>query len=198
MAPDCAADIAILLLAGGASARMGARDKLTEPVHGQPLVQLQAHRALEVSRDVTILLRPGNIAARQTLRGLPLRVMHPVEALEGMGGSLRAGSRTLADRPAFLLLLADLVELTPEDMRLVITARQNHPGAHIWRGMTSDGKPGHPILFDRVCYEDLSNLSGDQGARDILHHHPVHPVPLPGQRARRDLDTPSDWAEWQG
>lgn len=191
--------IPILILAGGASARMGARDKLTEDVDGLPLLRRQALRALKVSDHVAILLRPGNESARATIADLPLTILQPADALEGMGGSLRAGTRALQDHPAFLLLLADLVDITPEDMRRILTARETHQEAHIWRGTTEDGAPGHPILFDRTTYPDLLKLSRDDGGRAVIKAHAahVHPVPLPGERARRDLDSPADWAAWR-
>lgn len=191
--------IPILILAGGASSRMGARDKLTEDVDGLPLLRHQARNALTVSQNVTVLLRPGNEAARGSIDDLPVTILEPKAALEGMGGSLRAGTLALRDHPAFLLLLADLVEVTPNDMQQVIAARSQHPDARIWRGTTEDGAQGHPIVFDRAVFPDLLHLTGDDGGRAVItkHRAHLHRVPLPGQHARRDLDSPEDWARWR-
>jgi molybdenum cofactor cytidylyltransferase len=42
-------------------------------------------------------------------------------------------------------------------------------------------------------------LTGDTGAREVLKRHSdrVHLVPLKGDRALTDLDTPEDWAAWR-
>lgn len=192
--------VPILILAGGSSSRMGARHKLLETVHGQPLLRLQAWRALKTSRDVTVLIRPDQPALEHVLEGLPVTILTANEAIEGMGGSLRAGTMAHLRDKCFLMLLADLVEIEANDMRALITARtKNESAAHIWQATTEDGKPGNPILFDRAVYGDLLDLHGDIGARKLLqlHKDELTYVPLPGQRARMDLDTPEDWAAWR-
>jgi molybdenum cofactor cytidylyltransferase len=191
--------VPILILAGGASSRMGAREKLLEPVGGQPLLRLQAWRALKASREVTVLIRPGQPAVRRALAGLPLHVLVASEAFEGMGGSIRAGTRAHLRSRSFLMMLADLVEIEAQDLRAVMAARATHAEAAIWRGATEDGEPGHPILFDRAVYGDLLNLRGDDGGRRIMERWAdrVVLVPLKGKRARRDLDTPEEWDNWR-
>lgn len=189
----------VLILAGGSSSRMAPRNKLLENVDGQPLLRLQAWRALKASRDVTVLLRPNQPALKTALDGLPVRILTANEALEGMGGSIRAGTRSLQNAPCFLMLLADLVDIEAEDMRRVMSAREAKTGAVAWRGTTEDGKPGHPILFDSALYPELMELSGDQGAKAVLSRYAdqIVDVPLPGQRARTDLDSPDDWLLWR-
>lgn len=189
----------VLILAGGSSSRMAPRNKLLENVDGHPLLRLQAWRALKASRDVTVLLRPNQPALKTALDGLPVRILTANEALEGMGGSIRAGTRSLQNAPCFLMLLADLVDIEAEDMRRVMSAREAKTGAVAWRGTTEDGKPGHPILFDSALYPELMELSGDQGAKAVLscYADQIVDVPLPGQRARTDLDSPDDWLLWR-
>jgi len=178
---------------------MGSRHKLLEEVHGQPLLRLQAWRALKASRDVTVLIRPGVPMLKQVLTGLNVRVLVAPEAYEGMGGSIRAGTRAHLRSRCFLMLLADLIDIEASDMREVMTARSTHSGPWIWRGATQDGKPGHPILFEKNVYSDLLNLRRDHGGNEFIaaHKDRVQLVPLPGQRARRDLDTMEDWDTWR-
>lgn len=191
--------VPILILAGGASSRMGSRDKLTETVGGQPLLRLQAWRALKASREVTVLIRPGRPDLQRALAGLPLRIITQSEAQEGIGGSIRAGTRAHLRARCFLLMLADLVAIEASDLRTVIAARNTANGPLIWRGATADGKPGHPVLFEHGVYGDLLNLRGDVGAQAVMEKHKnrIRLVPLPGDRARFDLDTPEDWEGWR-
>lgn len=81
----------------------------------------------------------------------------------------------------------------------MMTAAQNNPDALVWRGTTEDGKAGHPIIFDRALFPDLTQLQGDTGGQDVIRQarHRVHLVRLPAQRARLDLDTPEDWDQWR-
>lgn len=191
--------VPILILAGGQSSRMGSRNKLLEEVNGQPLLRLQAWRALKASRDVSVLIRPGQPLLKQALQGLNVRLITAPEAYEGMGGSIRAGTRAHLRSKCFLMLLADLVEIEASDMRTVMQARNLISGPWIWRGATEDGAPGHPILFEQKVYGDLLNLRQDRGGQDLMAARAdrVHLVPLPGNRARRDLDTVEDWEAWK-
>jgi len=191
--------VPILILAGGNSSRMGSRHKLLEEVHGQPLLRLQVWRALKASRDVSVLIRPGMPLLKKALSGLNVKIITAPEAYEGMGGSIRAGTRAHLRAKCFLMLPADLVEIEAADMRTVIAARGTSSGVWILRGATEDGKPGHPIMFDHMVYGDLLNLRGDTGGQEVMQQHKkrVHLVPLPGNRARLDLDTPEDWDRWR-
>jgi molybdenum cofactor cytidylyltransferase len=42
-------------------------------------------------------------------------------------------------------------------------------------------------------------LQGDSGGREVMAQAQgrILPVPLPADHARRDLDTPEDWAAWR-
>jgi molybdenum cofactor cytidylyltransferase len=55
------------------------------------------------------------------------------------------------------------------------------------------------VLFPADLLPELAALTGDTGAREVLTRHAtrVHLVPLKGDRALVDLDTPEDWADWR-
>ena len=55
------------------------------------------------------------------------------------------------------------------------------------------------MLFPADLLPELQKIRGDKGARGLLKQHAarVHLVPLPGNRALIDLDTPEDWAAWR-
>lgn len=192
-------DIA-LILAAGASSRMRGRDKLLEPVEGQALVARQAAIAAQVLPEVIVALPPPPHPRYDALKGLEVTALAVPESAEGMGGTLRgAVARLPADCSGLLLLLGDLPEITEADLRAVLTAREAAPDALIWRGATEDGAPGHPILFAPETFPDFAELRGDAGGQSLIRRHRarLYLVPLPGRHARRDLDTPEDWARWR-
>jgi CTP:molybdopterin cytidylyltransferase MocA len=98
-----------------------------------------------------------------------------------------------------MVLLADLPEITAQDLTAVLSAVIDHPDHLIWRGATALGKPGHPVVFDQSLFSELSTLSGDEGAQSVVRSHldQVFLRPLPGEHALLDLDTPEDWARWR-
>lgn len=191
--------VPILILAGGASTRMRGRDKLLEEVDGVPLIRRQVIRALTASDKVTVVSRPEMPDRRTAIDDLNVTILEPDEALEGMGGSLRAGVASLDQPDRFLLLLADLVAIGTAEIAQVLAAPHIGPKAKIWRGSNANGEPGHPILFDGACIPHLLTLEGDSGGKAVIDHfaEQVHLVPLPDNRARLDLDTPEDWDKWR-
>ncbi|RYG92157.1 nucleotidyltransferase family protein [Loktanella sp. IMCC34160] len=185
----------VLILAAGRSSRMRGADKLLQPVGGVPLLRRQVLSAMTTGGPVLVALPGPDDPRAAVLQGLPAVVVPVPDAAQGMSASLRRGVLALPDCDRFLVLLPDLAELAPEDLRAALDAPATAPDALIWRGATEDGKPGHPILFDATLRPEFADLTGDTGGAPIIAAHAdrVHLVPLPGQRARRDLDTPEDW-----
>jgi molybdenum cofactor cytidylyltransferase len=190
--------LSILILAAGAARRMRGQDKLLEPVAGQPMLRHIAGIAGATGCPVLVTLPPDRPARLAALSGLGLQTLIVPDAATGMAASLRAGLNALPPDHAVLMLLADLPEITPEDLARMIQTQARHPDA-ILRATASDGTPGHPVLFPPWARADLATLDGDTGARAVLLRHKDHvrPVPLPDQHATTDLDTPEDWATWR-
>jgi molybdenum cofactor cytidylyltransferase len=162
-------------------------------------VRRQARVALAVSDAVFVALPGQDHPRAAALEGLALtRLVLPGSA-EGIGGTLREGVKALPMAGRFLLLLADLPEIGPADLAAVIAAAGSDPEALVWRGATAEGKPGHPILCDDALRPAFAGLSGDDGGRGMMGAvvDCTHLVCFPDGRARRDLDTPEDWAAWR-
>ena len=191
----------IILLAAGQSSRMRGADKLMEPVDGLPLIRRQATIARAVTDGpVLVALPPPPHPRHAALEGLRVTPVPVPDAAEGMNASLRTAFTALpAGAPAAMLLLADLPELTADDLRTVAQAVDLKSDTLIWRGATENLRPGHPIVFAARLFPAFAALRGDSGGREVvaLAEDRVKLIALPGQRARRDLDTPEDWAAWR-
>lgn len=188
---------AILILAAGSSSRMRGTDKLLERVEGEPLITRQCRIAAATGCPVVIALPEDRPAREAALAELPHRAVIVPDAAEGLAASLRRGIAAAGRRPV-LLLLADMPEITADDLRLML-ARQSAGPDRILRGAAEDGTPGHPVVFPEWTLPELARLEGDGGARDLLRRHAdrVDLVALPGFHAVTDLDTPEDWAAWR-
>lgn len=190
--------LVILILAAGAARRMAGRDKLTEAVAGQPLLRKITLAALGTDLPVTIALppdRPDRWAAVRNLDVDRVTVAHPEL---GMSASLKAGLTALPPDHAVLLLLADLPEIDGHDLTLMAQAQAQHPDL-ILRATSVQGVPGHPVVFPPWARDGLMAIGGDEGARAVLRAHAdkVRLIPLPGNHATTDLDTPEDWERWR-
>ncbi|GLT09823.1 NTP transferase domain-containing protein [Sulfitobacter porphyrae] len=191
----------IIILAAGGSTRMQGRDKLLETVDGTPLLRLQAGKALALGcGPVIVALPPAPHPRYAALAGLDLQALPVPDAAEGMNASLRAGIAVLPDGAACaMVLLGDLPDLTVQDLAKVADAVDTDGPALIWRGATAEGAPGHPIVFRSELFPALARLTGDSGGREVVAQvrERVMLIPLPGSRARLDLDTPEAWADWR-
>lgn len=190
----------VIVLAAGQSRRMRGADKLLEDVGGHPLLRRQARIARAATTGaVIVVLPPAPHPRHHALAGLDVTTLAVPDAAEGMNASLRAGVAALPPgTPAAMVLLADLPELTTDDLIRVGMAF-DPAQTPAWRGTTEDGKPGHPIVFAARLFPQLLALQGDSGGREVVGPlgDAVGHVPLPEQRARLDLDTPEAWAAWR-
>ena len=111
--------------------------------------------------------------------------------------SLRTGLGAMPDGPV-MILLADLPEITSQDLATLVAASREAPD-RICRAASASGVPGHPVVFPARHRTALLAGRGDHGARDLLRAEArqVILVPLPGDHATTDLDTPEDWAGWR-
>ncbi|PWK62723.1 CTP:molybdopterin cytidylyltransferase MocA [Roseicyclus mahoneyensis] len=185
----------IVLLAAGSSSRMRGRDKLMEDVGGLPLIRLMAGRAVKAGAPVRVVLGPVQPLRRAALDVLAVEIVEAEDA-DGMAASIRAGVNGLSG--PVLLALADMPEITANDLYLMVSLAAQSPKA-ILRAATKDGTPGHPVLFPADLLPDLARLTGDTGAKSILTREAarVHLLPLADDRAVVDLDTPEAWAAWR-
>ncbi|MEM6941451.1 MAG: nucleotidyltransferase family protein [Pseudomonadota bacterium] len=192
----------IILLAAGASKRMRGRDKLLEDVDGAPLLRERAAMAIDAGLGpVFITLPPDKSARAEALHGLDVAHVPVCHAQEGMSASLRAALAVLpTGTDHVMVLLADMPDLTAADLRAVAAALDPAQDTLVWRASTETGLPGHPIVFAAALFAQLMQTRGDFGGRDVVKAASGHVrlVPLPGMRARTDLDTPEDWSAWRG
>ena len=180
---------------------MRGRDKLMEDVDGQPLLRRVVQRACAAGiGPVIVALPPVPHPRHAALEGLPVVPVAVPDAADGLSASLK---RALAEVPdtaeAVMILLADLPDILTSDIRIVSKRSDKTGNTLIWRGATEDGAPGHPVILARALFPELAALSGDAGAQAVIRRHAdrVTLVPLPGQHALHDLDTPEDWASWR-
>lgn len=183
----------VLVLAAGASTRLGQPKQLVK-LGGRPaLHRVVANAASLAGSAVTVVVGSRAREMTRLLAHSPASVIVNRHWEEGMGSSLRFGVAALPPAcDAVLVLLGDQVGVTADDLKRLAGA---------WGGEESriaasmyDGRVGVPAIFPRICFPELAELRGDQGARLILerNHYRVARTPMPN--AAIDLDTPEDLA----
>ena len=91
----------------------------------------------------------------------------------------------------WLIALADMPWLAPDTIRALVSMLND--GATL-AAPGYDGRRGHPVGFGRAFQDELINLTGDTGARELLRSNASQLQLLPCDDAGvlMDVDTPAD------
>ena len=180
-----------LLLAAGAGRRMGTPKALVTDEQGSWLVRGVELLQVGGCDRVTVVLGAEVARAGVVLVDLDVSVVVADDWAEGMGASLRAGLRSLADSAdeGVLVSLVDLPDLVPMVVARVIGAGSGDGSAALARA-TYAGRPGHPVLLGRDHWAGVvETATGDQGARAYLAERDVTLVECGDLATGRDVDT---------
>jgi molybdenum cofactor cytidylyltransferase len=112
----------------------------------------------------------------------------------GMGDSIAAAVRATQDANGWLVLPGDLPLVSPESLRRVAEALQQHEVVL----PRHQGQRGHPVGFGRACLQELLALQGEQGAAPVVRAHQATGsawlLDLQDAGIVTDIDTPAELA----
>jgi molybdenum cofactor cytidylyltransferase len=185
--------IGAIVLAAGASTRMGETNKLLANVGGIPMVVRAAEAAIH-SRAAPVVVVTGHEAERvaKALDNIDVRIAKNPNFAQGMSTSLRAGLKALPeDVDGVVVLLGDMPQITSEHIDRLIDAFDPVERRSIVVPMHGR-KRGNPILWDKRYIAEMTAVSGDVGARYLLEEHAdqVCEVAIPDDGVLIDVDTP--------
>ncbi|HEX9208625.1 MAG TPA: nucleotidyltransferase family protein [Steroidobacteraceae bacterium] len=185
------------ILAAGAGTRFGGVKQLVR-LRGEPVLhELAAHAALVAGPSVTVVLGAHARDIAPALRQTAVAVAVNRGWEEGIASSVRAAVHaTPPGSDALLLLLADQVAVTGDDLRRLHASWKRHPV--LIASALYDGAPGLPAIFPRWAFTDLLALRGDRDPRTVLRRNIDRVVRVPMSNAGIDLDTPDDLLRLQG
>jgi len=186
-----------ILLAAGRGRRFdptGQRNKLLQPLAGEPVVVASARKLLAVVPRVVAVVPPLDAGVGAQLGALGCDVTVCPDADSGMAASLTHAIRhSLALQPqSWLVALGDMPYVDIATLRSLADALT--AGAGI-AAPVLDGRRGNPVGFGVVHLDALLALSGDAGARRLLQTFPVTEVPVDDPGIFRDIDLPGDLTE---
>lgn len=190
--------VGIIILAAGASTRMGQPKQLLE-FRGETLIRRVVKTALATEcRPIVVVL--GAFANEiqleiKKLGNVEIVVVENKDWQQGMSTSVKMGLETLlAANPtleAALFLLTDQPLLTTEYLlQLLPTVNCQLPTIV---ASFYNNRLGVPALFPKKYFNELLQLTGDQGARKLLelYKEEVHALSFP--EGAFDVDTPEDY-----
>lgn len=189
-----------VVLAAGASSRMGGRPKALLPAGrggGTFLERIVSSLRAGGVDDVVIVTghhhaAVGGRAAR--LRPM-VRVVRNPRPERGQLSSLVAALEVV-DRPgvrAMLVTLVDLPLISAATVRAVLDAHRRTGAPLVRPGR--DGRHGHPVIFDRRLFDELRRADPARGAKPVVRAHAPAGcvVAVDDAGAFTDVDTPEDY-----
>jgi molybdenum cofactor cytidylyltransferase len=190
--------VAALVLAAGQSRRMGARNKLLASIDGVPMVARAVDAAIAglkagVDAGVYVVTGHQHQQVARALAGRDVHLVHNPRHADGLSTSLASGLEALGqDVDAVLVCLGDMPRVTPAHIESLVAAFDPLQGRAICVPLWA-GKRGHPVLWARRFFPEMSDIKGDVGARHLLGEYAelVFEIPADDDGVLVDVDSPA-------
>ncbi|HRI51267.1 MAG TPA: nucleotidyltransferase family protein [Pseudomonadota bacterium] len=183
--------IAAVILAAGASSRMGAVKALLK-IDGETLLAriLRLARASGAQRLIATLGPPHGEQLAATLSS-GVEVAWNDDPSRGMLSSVQAALRVLAEAPGrgALLWPVDVPLVTEATVQRLISGDLSRLTAPCY-----EGRGGHPLWLPAALHQEVLALPASASLRTLRESHPLLRIPVEDPGVLRDLDTPSDFA----
>ena len=177
-----------LVLAAGASSRMGYPKALLPLPHGTPLAmhQMRLLRAAGCDPVAVVLGSHADAIAAKITDG---QVIKNPDWSQGRLTSIQAGLRGLPGAAGYLLLPVDTVGVRPETLAELLGAKGG-PVVRPYHG----GQPGRILRLDRATADELLALPAVDLRLDEWLADRTIPWPVIDPAILNNINTPDDWA----
>lgn len=190
--------LAAIILAAGASERMGGHPKALLRWHGETFLAgiLKACYAAGIDRRVVAL---GHHADRILAEaGLTeVTVVHSTELAAGPIGSIRAGLAAISRHPVDGVLIWPVDRPHVHVDTVAALAAAFRAGTDAIVVPRHAGRRGHPVIFARAVFDELVHAPDDEGARAVVHADPsrVRDVDVDDPAVVQDVNTPDEYED---
>lgn len=178
----------VVLLAAGASRRFGS-NKLLHHIEAGVSVLDRSYHAASILHATPLLVISDDPALRAHCEERSYPYVINAQAEQGMAGSIVCGVRATAGAGGWAICLADMPCIRQQTM---VQLRETWDGERILLPRYQQ-QAGHPVIFPRAYFAQLTALKGDQGARRIVQYSDaVMYLDVEDPGVLLDIDTPAD------
>ena len=188
-------NIGVVILAAGASTRLGEPKQLLE-YHHKNLLQRTIDAAVNSAANTVVIVLGANadeVSGEIDRSGI--NVLINTEWEEGMASSVRNGLNELLFISPFtdavILMVCDQPYVSSELVNDLID-KQKETGKSIVACNYGETF-GPPALFHKTLFHELMHLEGDVGARKIIQHHSNEVATILFTKGNIDIDTKEDY-----
>ncbi len=179
-----------IIFASGFSRRMG-EDKLLLEVEGEKIIERVVRASIKSNLDELILVyRKEEI--REIGEKYGLRTVYNPRAARGQSESMKLGIKNTCKGNSYMFIVGDQPYIS-EDLinKLIYEYKDSQSSILI---PYYNGKRGMPMIMSDIYKDELLNVVGDKGGRDIVKKYPhnLHKLDITEEKLGIDVDTIED------
>ena len=184
----------ILILAAGSSSRLGEPKQLLK-FNGKTLLRNVVEEAIKVSDFVIVVTGSIHSQISKEIEDLKVKIIENINWNKGIGSSIKIGIIQLlneflevkniiisvCDQP-FLetSVFLDLIQMQKDSQKGIVASKYSDT-------------LGTPVLFTETYFKELSELSGQEGAKKVLQKFKDDIAEINFEKGAIDIDTASDY-----
>ncbi|MEH2125934.1 nucleotidyltransferase family protein [Nostoc sp.] len=189
--------IAIMILAAGASTRMGTPKQLLL-YQGRSFLQYITEIAIaSVCQPVVVVLGANAEQIHPQIKQLPVRVVKNSDWACGMSTSIKSGIELLNNLPqkieAVVITLCDQPFVSPQIINQIVDTYYSTKKPII--ACEYGDTLGVPALFSQAFFSELATLKETSGAKKVINHNLNEVFSIPFPLGDIDIDTPRDYEQ---
>jgi molybdenum cofactor cytidylyltransferase len=189
-------NIAVIVLAAGASTRFGAPKQLLR-YKGMSLLHRTVETALlSRAKSVYVVLGYETEKVKLEITCLPVTVVENLNWQSGISSSIHSGIKSLEPTmDAAIIVLCDQPKLSTGILNSLIDAYVSTRAPIVTSKYA--GTVGVPTLYDRRIFPELLDLRGDHGAKGIIERYAFERIEIDFSGGEDDIDTVGDQGNLQ-
>ena len=184
-----AENIAVLILAAGASTRMGSIKQLL-PWAKTNLLGHAIEQAKNITEHVYVVLGANASIIKTNLDKEVIAILNS-DWQHGMGASIAKGILEINNRKLFenvLIMLSDQPLLDSNYLAKLVKCHQNTTQNIC--ATNYNGKSGVPAIFNKLYFPQLAELNAEYGAKELLRNSVDDTFVIDSNGKAIDIDTP--------
>lgn len=189
-------NVSIIILAAGASSRMGAPKQLLL-IDGKTLIKRTFDTAMDTPcHPIVLVLGANRDLIRKETEKMPITVIDNPNWENGISSSIKIGLAgaymTEKAIEAVIFLTVDMPYVSAELITRMIEKAESDEKVEIV-ACKYEKQIGIPVLFKRSMFIDLLELSGDEGAKKVVVKNQNKVAFIDFPEGKLDLDTVEEY-----